>query len=296
MKKQESFITEKESGVVYSLVSVLPYLIMFLVVLALMFIDKDYANKTYYTYISYLTPLVASFGVLTYVCVRKKSNPLAVCSVKKCNPIYILIGVTLIIGLLFGVGYFNELFVGVLEKAGLKFNTPNLPNANAMQLVLNILIIGVLAPTLEELVFRGVILNGLKGLKTYQTVLLCGVLFALFHQNPAQLIYQAIVGGCLTYLTLKAGSVVPSVVAHLVNNIFIIITSVYFSGVEFYNAVTITVGVALFALSLIGIYLLSKKNKTPAQNGTPFNKRGYYMSVVVGVVFNIVLIVSTLFI
>lgn len=293
MKEEKKLLTEIDGGIVYSLASVLPYLIMFVVVLALMLIDVNYASKPYYSFISYLIPQIASISAIAFISKRKRVNPIKICSVKKCNVIYIVLGITLILGLLFGVGYFNELFVGVLEKAGLNFKTPSLPIETTLQFILSLTIIGVFAPVLEEVVFRGILVNSLQGLKTYQTVIIGGILFALFHQNPAQLIYQAIVGCSLTYLALKSGSTLPSIIAHVLNNVFIIVTNVYFSGVEFYNTVTITLGVIFFVFSILGVYFVSRKYQKEVKS--PFNFKSFYLGVIIGVAFNLILIVVTLF-
>ena len=298
MKNNKNLVTlsQKEGGLIYSIVSVLPYLIMFVVVAVLIVADKEYSTKSYYTYITYLIPQIASLTALIYICMRKKTSVITLCSVKRTSPVYLGLGVVLIVGLLFGVGYFNELFVTFLESVGLGLTVPSVPNSSPVQFVLSLIIIGVLAPVLEELIFRGAILNSLNGLKTYQSLILGGVLFALFHQNPAQLLYQGIVGACLTYLALKSGSVLPSVVAHLFNNLFIIITNAYFSGVEFYNIYTIVVGLILFALSLLGIYFYSKKTaQNPPEQKRIFDIKGFYIGAIAGVLFNLTLIITTLF-
>ena len=48
-------------------------------------------------------------------------------------------------------------------------------------------VVAVLPAFLEESIFRGVMLEGMKALGTAAACLLGGLCFSLFHQNPEQL-------------------------------------------------------------------------------------------------------------
>ncbi len=82
------------------------------------------------------------------------------------------------------------------------------------------LVMGIFAPLVEEVVFRGAILGALrermKG--TWMPIILTSVLFALIHMNPAQMPHAFLMGLLLGWLCCKFGTIVPSVVVHWVNN------------------------------------------------------------------------------
>ncbi len=85
----------------------------------------------------------------------------------------------------------------------------------------------VLAPLVEELTFRGLMLPALATrLKPIAAVLLCGFVFAAIHpQGP--LIWPALMttGAVAAYLRYLTGSLVPSIVLHVVHNGLIFLMS-----------------------------------------------------------------------
>ena len=85
-------------------------------------------------------------------------------------------------------------------------------------------VVAVLPALLEELIFRGAILDGLKtAFGTLGSVLICGALFALYHQNPAQTAYQFCCGAAFALVAVKAGTILPTVLSHFINNAAIVI-------------------------------------------------------------------------
>lgn len=77
-----------------------------------------------------------------------------------------------------------------------------------------------LAPAVcEEVIFRGVVLRGLASrLPAWAAVLLSAALFGMFHMNFVQLLPTFTLGIALGVLALRAGSIVPAVIAHFLNN------------------------------------------------------------------------------
>ena len=76
----------------------------------------------------------------------------------------------------------------------------------------------------EELLFRGAILRGAEeGAGTAAAVLLSAVLFMLYHGSVEQTIYQFICGCVFALMAVRSASVLPSMLAHFVNNAVIIV-------------------------------------------------------------------------
>ena len=88
---------------------------------------------------------------------------------------------------------------------------------------LQLLALAVLPAVLEEALFRGVLLGGMKRFPPWAAVLLSGALFSLFHQNPAQTVYQFLFGCVFALVVIKSGSLLPAVFMHVLNNAFIIV-------------------------------------------------------------------------
>ena len=70
----------------------------------------------------------------------------------------------------------------------------------------------------EELLFRGVVLSVLRPYGRTVAILGSAVLFALMHQSADQLLYTAVAGAVLAYITLESRSVWGAMLLHLLNN------------------------------------------------------------------------------
>lgn len=82
-----------------------------------------------------------------------------------------------------------------------------------------ILIISLIGPIVEELVFRSTVTKQL--LQRYsppKAILLSGMLFGIFHINPAQIVPAFILGLLLAWIYYKTASLIPCLVMHIVNN------------------------------------------------------------------------------
>ena len=104
---------------------------------------------------------------------------------------------------------------------------PELPNivSNEIDLImkdrLGYLVIGMLAPLVEELVFRGAVLRSLllwKSKSHWLCIAISALFFAAAHLNRAQMPHAFLVGLLLGWLYYRTHSIAPGVVYHWVNN------------------------------------------------------------------------------
>lgn len=86
--------------------------------------------------------------------------------------------------------------------------------------VLGIFCIALLAPWVEELLFRGVILQRLnRGRKSpWRGIVISALVFGLIHVNPAQVFFAFLMGLVLGWITVQTHSLVPAIVGHVLNN------------------------------------------------------------------------------
>ncbi len=85
--------------------------------------------------------------------------------------------------------------------------------------VLSIITITVVAPIIEELLCRGIVLRGL--LKNYtpnKAILTSALFFALIHLNPWQALPAFFTGLFLGWVFYKTKSVIPGIIIHATNN------------------------------------------------------------------------------
>ena len=143
--------------------------------------------------------------------------------------------------------------------------------------VFGILSITIMAPLVEELLFRGAIQGHLlrKGMKPLHTILIASAIFGIIHMNPIQIPFAFAIGMIFGWLYYRTGSVVPGIIGHFINNSIACIQMATLTKEEF-NIKTIDwLGegptYALFALSLavmIGMFLYLKKHLPEAPDYT----------------------------
>ena len=99
---------------------------------------------------------------------------------------------------------------------------PELPNVaeKIMSDRLGYVVIGLLAPLVEELVFRGAVLRSLLRWhhNHWVAIAISAALFALTHMNPAQMPHAFLIGMLLGWMYYRTDSIIPGVVYHWVNN------------------------------------------------------------------------------
>lgn len=76
----------------------------------------------------------------------------------------------------------------------------------------------LLGPILEELIFRGVLLEGLRKYGNAFGIILSSILFGLMHQNFAQCLPAFCMGLVWATIAIKSGSLLPSMFMHILNN------------------------------------------------------------------------------
>lgn len=114
----------------------------------------------------------------------------------------------------------------LIPSAWLQEIMPALPNLaeDTFDMILKdrwgYLVIGLLAPLAEELVFRGAILRALLQWKRnpWIGIVSSALLFALIHMNPVQMPHAFLIGILLGWMYYRTDSIIPGIVYHWVNN------------------------------------------------------------------------------
>jgi membrane protease YdiL (CAAX protease family) len=95
----------------------------------------------------------------------------------------------------------------------------------------------IAAPLVEELVFRGFLFDTLgKALPVPVVWVLTSLLFAAYHMDPPHVIAVILIGLFLGWLRVVSGSIVPSMIAHAVNNGLATGMALFFGGQELAEA------------------------------------------------------------
>ncbi|MDP2889691.1 MAG: CPBP family intramembrane metalloprotease, partial [Bacteroidota bacterium] len=82
-----------------------------------------------------------------------------------------------------------------------------------------ILKVVIMAPVIEELIFRGIIMHGLiRNYSKFTAVFVSALMFALFHLNPWQFPATFILGIVLGILMLRTRNIYLCILGHAINN------------------------------------------------------------------------------
>lgn len=135
-----------------------------------------------------------------------------------------------------------------------------LPMDNFGWLILNIILLAAVPAILEELIFRGVILNGYKKLGAVPAMVITSLLFALIHGSVQQFVFPFLFGLILSFAALKTGSVLAPIIIHFVNNALVVILNyVNFSfEIAIPTWALLLIGLATTAAAFVIIWLLGK--------------------------------------
>ncbi len=100
--------------------------------------------------------------------------------------------------------------------------------SSKMIITLFIIPIVIIAPILEELIFRGMILRGLAGnYKVKTSILLSATLFSIIHLNLAQIPNAFFLGIIFAIIMIHTRNILYVIIYHAINN-FIVISTLYF--------------------------------------------------------------------
>ena len=120
---------------------------------------------------------------------------------------------------------------------------------------------GILSPIVEEMLFRGIMLNKIRMYGDKVAIVTTAVLFGLFHANFSQFFYAVGLGVIFAYVTLKTGTIKYSIILHIAINI---VGSVIMPAIVGDGSNIVLIGAAgfiLIAITIIGIVLLITNRK-----------------------------------
>lgn len=132
-----------------------------------------------------------------------------------------------------------------------------------------ILRVVILAPIVEELIFRGIIFSGFQRIyPAFWAIFFSALLFALFHLNPWQLGPTFLLGLLLGFVRLRTGSLLVSIFTHALHNGMIFLSVYYHEAFEMPNWLqsgkfqNYIASLTLLSAGLVIIWFISKKKSS----------------------------------
>lgn len=94
--------------------------------------------------------------------------------------------------------------------------------------------IAVLAPVLEEVMFRGAIQGYMmrRVRSPWLAIIVASLVFGIFHMNPVQIVYASLLGIILGWIYYRTGSLMSVIVGHVLNNTIATITELLIGNEE----------------------------------------------------------------
>ena len=143
------------------------------------------------------------------------------------------------------VSQMGEVFEGYEEVATEVFS---------YDIVLQLIVLGVVAPIVEELIYRGLIYQRLKGFATVrQAFIISSLLFGLTHGNLIQAIYGFFMGLLLAYVYEKYKTLAAPILCHCGANLISVVLSTMNITIE---TVWVPMGVTIGCV--VVVYLMIK--------------------------------------
>ncbi len=91
------------------------------------------------------------------------------------------------------------------------------------EIAVYILAFVVITPVLEEVVFRGILLQALRQYGDGFAVLVSAALFALMHLSITALPFAFLAGLCIGYFVVRTGSLISGIIIHIANNLLVVV-------------------------------------------------------------------------
>jgi membrane protease YdiL (CAAX protease family) len=150
------------------------------------------------------------------------------------------------------LGILINLVISILKGSDVINPISNLlRKVNAFQTVI---FVGILAPIMEEIIFRKILLSRLRKFGDFFSIFLSALAFGMFHGNLYQFFYAFALGCIFAYIVIQTGTIKYSIILHMIINLF---GSVIMLKIGLMNNIIVTtiVGVFVFIMIIAGIIL-----------------------------------------
>lgn len=264
--KQINDFQSSESGATFSLIAAIYFVALIVITFIVNLFSIDTTTNTYHI----LSSAVLYGGlILLSITVMLNKGSASKNLVKKLNVKYLVISLLLMASMFMSVGKVNTLFSNWLIKIGLQQSAQYNITTN-FEYVLAIFMFALMPALVEEFLFRGVILFGLNS-KSVVCAIFTAILFTIFHANFYQVLYQFAFGFAFSLIAIKTGSILYGIIMHFVSNTFLLTMQYFFSEINYFSSLAITIVASVVFVALITYLLVFDKVKMSNQN-KPFIK------------------------
>ena len=165
---------------------------------------------------------------------------------------------------LFGIQYFISIIDDLLISLGYNMASTSINPTSWGTFFLSVFVMAILPAIGEELIFRGIILNGLRTrFNDIASIFISAILFVLMHQNLQQLIYPFLLDSIMAWAVVRSGSLISSVIIHFTNN-FLVVLLTFIQNMTGWSVALprewwfYLIAIVLLLLTMLSIFLLDR--------------------------------------
>ena len=140
--------------------------------------------------------------------------------------------------------YVVELLNKSLGLFGVQNNGGDFGTADNPDVLMYFMVMAIIPAFVEEFAFRGVVMGLLRPYSEGLAILVSSIAFALMHGNFVQMPFTFCAGLVFAYIDIKAGSLIPSIIVHFLNNGLSVLYDVV-TSYEIVDEVTANMGFGL---------------------------------------------------
>ncbi len=232
----------------------------------------DYYNGTDFLYnpIKKILIGVGSPAFIFYYAYKKARVPLKELFPLKSFNVFLLIPIFLFIwGAQNLIGVINNAIDIVLPPPGWFWELFNKVFESDYGIYGAVLKVVIIAPIIEELIFRGVIMHGLmRNYSASTAIFTSALMFALFHLNPWQLPATFVLGLLLGFLMVRKRNIILCILGHTINNGIALFGSLISEKISFLHSKTslLMTSFLIAVVSFVVLYIVTKSNVAETDN------------------------------
>ena len=178
-------------------------------------------------------------------------------------------------------GFSSQVLSTLLRSVGLYARQSSIAmSSDVLGIVLYVLLYVVFSAVVEELVFRGLVLQSLRRFGDGLALVCSSALFALIHADLLILPYAFLSGLVIGYFVLRSGSVITGILIHMVNNLFWVVYDVSAKGLTpvWGGIVQESVTIVFILCGIVALVVAAGRDKnlftlSPAKAVLPFQAR-----------------------
>jgi membrane protease YdiL (CAAX protease family) len=152
--------------------------------------------------------------------------------------------------------YLSSYIESILGSAGIHISMPEIASpSDPAAFAIYVLLMTAAPALIEELIFRGVVMQSLRRFGDVFALVISALLFGIFHMNLMQMPFAFILGLAMGYFVMRTGSLWVSVGIHFLNNLVSVVLDTCYGVMAYKDFVLLSLTWSLLTLALGGLAL-----------------------------------------